>query len=319
MNDTFVEAVAGAASGALSKTITAPLDRLKLVVQLRSEITQQPKTTTTSTSTTTTATTTTGLYGGPIRTLRKILHEEGLWALWRGNVPTVLIQGGTSALNFCFMDLYKSAAMDAVGNTEYRLVTSLTSAALGGATAMTVLYPLGLMRTKLALDMGQEGTGRVYPNGMRDVLVRSVSTNGITSLYRGYSVALVSVTIYRMIHLGGYDYVKWVLQEQQQQQQQEQQLKTDLPFGQRLAVAQMVTIVASTVHYPFDSVRRRLMMQADNPVRRYGGSYDCFRQVVTHEGVRGLYHGLGTSYVRSVGGSLLLVSYDFFKGHMASW
>jgi solute carrier family 25 (adenine nucleotide translocator) protein 4/5/6/31 len=301
MNDTIIEVVAGAGSGALSKTIMAPLDRLKLVVQLRSELQAQPAN---------------NSYNGPITTFRKILQEEGFLALWRGNVPTILIQGGTSALNFCFMDMYKKIAEDLVGNDQ-RFVLSFTSAALGGATAMTIFYPLGLLRTKLALDMGKDNSSRSYPKGMRDVVGKSVRANGFRSLYQGYSVALFSVTVYRMIHLGGYDYIKSERLMLKQRTNNNNNINhRQLPFLERLCIAQVVSMAASTVHYPFDSIRRRLMMQSDTSQRKYDSAYDCYRQIVQKEGMRGFYNGLGTSYVRSIGASFLLLSYDFFKSAM---
>ena len=119
MNDSIIEATAGAASGALSKTIMAPLDRLKLVVQLRSELTSKDAK---------------EAYRGPWKSFRKIVQEEGFLALWRGNTPTVLIQAGTSGMNFCFMDLYKRAAVDVFGKDQ-RFATSFASAAMGGAAS----------------------------------------------------------------------------------------------------------------------------------------------------------------------------------------
>ncbi|KAG7363178.1 mitochondrial carrier protein [Nitzschia inconspicua] len=298
MNDSIVEVAAGAASGALSKTIMAPLDRLKLVVQLRSELSSKDAR---------------EAYKGPWRSLQKIFKEESFLALWRGNTPTVLIQAGTSGMNFCFMDLFKKAAVDVFGE-EQRFAQSFASAALGGATAITVFYPLGLMRTKLALDMGNDP--REYPRGMRDVASKSVQSNGITSLFQGYGVALVSVTVYRMIHLGGYDYAKSELQRRQSFSS-EYNFK-QLPLWQRVAVAQLVSVAATTFHYPFDSVRRRLMMQSDASKKRYANALDCTQQIFRNEGIRGFYQGLGTSYIRSVGAALLLLSYDFFKSILIS-
>ena len=190
----------------------APLDRLKLVVQLQGSI---PK----------------GKGGGndginyrmgPWKALQSMLQREGsVWALWRGNVATLWIQGGTSALNFAFMDGYKKISdqmveMIVIGNNNqqqqrqryYRLCQSFLAGGLAGATALTILYPFGVMRTQLALDMGRTAD-RQYPRGMRDVFWQSIQSDGIIrGLYPGYGVALASVSLYRMVHLGGYDFFK---------------------------------------------------------------------------------------------------------------
>jgi len=167
--DSIREAVAGTAAGAFSKTLLAPLDRLKLVVQLRGSIIdsdpqrQQQQTSSSS-----------NIYRSGRLAFSKIIQEEGFWALWRGNVPTILIQGGTTGLNFLFLDLYKKAAdqfllsirtrqeenhqltQSQSNDRKDRLTKSFVSGALAGLTGITLMYPLGLMRTKLALDMGKE-------------------------------------------------------------------------------------------------------------------------------------------------------------------
>ena len=81
-------------------------------------------------------------------------------------------------------------------------------------------------------------------------------------------------------------------------------------------MAQIVNMLASTAHYPLDSIRRRLMMQSNKPAAEkvYHSAWHCMKVIYRTEGVRGFYLGLGTNYIRSVGGALLLVSYDFFKG-----
>mmetsp|Transcript_12910 Transcript_12910/g.24526 ORF Transcript_12910/g.24526 Transcript_12910/m.24526 type:complete len:87 (-) Transcript_12910:45-305(-) len=81
-------------------------------------------------------------------------------------------------------------------------------------------------------------------------------------------------------------------------------------------MAQIVSILASTAHYPLDSIRRRLMMQSDKTAAEkiYRSAWHCMQTIYRNEGIRGFYLGLGTNYIRSVGGALLLVSYDFFRG-----
>mmetsp|Transcript_21772 Transcript_21772/g.51389 ORF Transcript_21772/g.51389 Transcript_21772/m.51389 type:complete len:335 (+) Transcript_21772:232-1236(+) len=325
MKDSFVEAAAGAASGAISKTFMAPLDRLKLVVQLRSEIVPSLSASTAASASAASSSS----YDGPVMALRNMIRQEGFLALWRGNLPTVIIQGGSSALNFVFMDLWKKSSIFHSNNENdsngagtpssaapaARRFRSFASAALGGATSMTMLYPLGLIRTKLALDMGNGPSERKF-RGMRDVVVDSVKTNGLTSLFQGYGVALISVTVYRMIHLGGYEVVKKELSVWKQQNQEEEKEKEDLVWYERFAAAQGVSMTASTVHYPLDSVRRRLMMQSDLKEKRYKSALDCVYKIYSNDGIRGFFRGLGTSYVRSVGAATILVSYDFFKGLM---
>ena len=282
--------LSGALAGSLTKTLLAPLDRLKLVVQLQKSLVEESSQES---------------YRGPIKAVKKIIREEGFFSLWRGNSSTILIQGGTSALNFMFMDVYKKAALELAGD-QNRLANSFISGGLAGATAITLLYPVGLARTKLALDVGSEN--RRYPRGMRDVFKKSTQANGFRSLYQGYGIALWSVSLYRMVYLGGYDYLKLYVSTGEDQSDNHH-----VPVASRFMIAQTVSMAAATVHYPLDSVRRRLMMQSDLSEKQYLGAVDCFKKIYQREGIRGFFLGLGTNYIRSVGAALVLVSYDAFR------
>ena len=306
------DALAGALSGAFSKTIAAPLDRIKLLVQLRGSIvTADGNRSRTSVA---------KQNEGGIKSLQNVIRNEGILSLWRGNTPTILIQGATSALNFLFLESYKANVKDwannlSVGDTDsrtQRLFASFVSGGLAGASTITLIYPLGFMRTRLATDVGSAAKNeRLYPNGMRDV-VRSVwQTDGFRGFYKGYGIALASVTLYRLVYLGGYDF----LRSEMSQSSVGEKATKEASVVQRFAAAQFVSMAASMAHYPLDSIRRRLMMEAgksDNE-RLYRNSMDCFRKILREEGYRGFYRGLGVNLVRSVGAALVLVSYDEFK------
>ena len=318
-------AMAGAMAGIFSRTMTAPIDRVKLVMQLQ----RVPPITSPSKS---------AEVQSPMnnRSAWKVCQqiystEGGLRAFWRGNSPNVIRQAGASALNFMFMDGYKAIISPIMNSTlafpsnrsnETRkkrraIVSAFLSGGLAGGTTTTFLYPFEFMRTRLALDVGPS---RMYPRGMRDVFLKICKTDGIRGMYQGYGVALTGVVIYRALHLGGYDACKTELLYRRRNEigfrtDNADDKKQKITFGEQFAIAQIVSITAGTVCYPIDSVRRRLMMQAGQPVdaRQYMNSVDAFQKILKKEGVKGFYLGLGPNIVRSVAGALLLVSYDVFR------
>jgi len=81
-----------------------------------------------------------------------------------------------------------------------------------------------------------------------------------------------------------------------------------------LAVTVARTIVMP-FNYPFDTVRRRMMLESEKPKenRIYRGSFDCFVQVFRKEGTKGMYKGMVPELFRGVGGSLVIVAYDRIK------
>jgi len=86
------------------------------------------------------------------------------------------------------------------------------------------------------------------------------------------------------------------------------------------AVSSFVAVTAARTvvmpfNYPFDTVRRRMMLQSEKPVeqRQYKGSFDCFNKVMKSEGFAGIYKGMIPELFRGVGGSLVIVAYDRIK------
>ena len=340
------DALAGACAGAVAKTVVAPIERVKLLMQLQFSI---DKTTTNRVNATndaariSTSPAANGRRLGAFEVAKKVYERQGLVAFWRGNTPNVIRQGGTAAMNFLLMDWYKAAIKPILiwslnlpsdrdpqaRNKRRAIISSFLSGGLAGGTVTTVLYPVEFIRTRLAMDVGR-GTAdvpRLYPGGMRDVCSSIWKVDGWRGFYQGYGIALAGVVLYRALHLGGYDAVKTEIlhrrghsigitgAQQGNTNDSKNNTAAGLTMGERFLAAQIVSLTAGTACYPIDSVRRRLMMQAGLPIEKriYKNSLDCFRQVWAKEGLAGLYLGIGPNLVRSFGASLLLVSYDVFK------
>ncbi len=343
------DAMAGAAAGMLAKTAVAPIERVKLLMQLQTSLSTVTESTKPSVEKATilkppktatmpvTCSMTNNIQGSSAwNVARSVYTEEGIIAFWRGNTPNVIRQGGAAALNFMLMDWYKAAIAPILNMTlllpsqrphierqkRRKIVSSFLSGGLAGGTTTTVLYPIEFLRTRLAMDIGSRSatcsTKRQYPRGMRDVFCSIWKTDGLKGMYQGYGIALSGVVLYRALHLGGYDACKTELLHRRRRNSNysiTEEVIT-MTMGERFAVAQTVSIVAGTMCYPIDSVRRRLMMQAGQPVemRKYANSIHAFRTIFIEEGMRGFYLGIGPNLIRSFGSALLLVSYDVFKG-----
>lgn len=305
------DAMAGFCAGAFSKTAVAPIERVKLLMQLQNSLQQKEYRNKSAWQVT-----------------KTVYTQQGLLAFWRGNMPNLLMQAGSSSLNFMLMDFFKSEVVNPImiytmqlpskRSTQQRkhrrsLWSSFLSGGLAGATATTILYPIAFLRTRLAMDVGVNTETRQYPRGMRDAFCSTFKTDGVRGLYQGYGIALVGGIIYRALHLGGYDALKTEIIRYNSTHSNT--TTPQLLWMERIAAAQCVSLAAALCMYPVDSVRRRLMMQAGIPEneRLYRNSLDCIRVILRQEGMRGFYLGLGPNLVRSVGGALLLVAYDGFK------
>ena len=92
---------------------------------------------------------------------------------------------------------------------------------------------------------------------MVDCIAKSFKADGVVKgLYPGFLSSVQGIIIYRAIYFGAYDTAK--------------QFAGDNPsILLRFAIAQTVAAGSVTVAYPFDTVRRRLMMMSGEQEKMY--------------------------------------------------
>jgi len=271
--------------------VVAPIERVKLVLQVQDANKEQIPVE--------------KRYKGMGDAFRRIPAEQGVLALWRGNLANVIRYFPTQALNFAFKDTYKRIFLSGVDKkTQFwrYFAGNLASGGAAGATSLLVVYPLDFARTRLGADMGKKGDAasggkdtRQY-TGMWDCLVKTAKQDGVLGLYRGFVVSLYGIIVYRAAFFGGYDTLKGVVEP-----------KT---VFMSWVCAQIVTTIAGVVSYPFDTVRRRMMMQAGKAVPMYSSTADCWVKIFQAEGFGGFFKGALTNAIRGSGGAIVLVMYD---------
>ena len=190
-------------------------------------------------------------------------------------------------------------------------LANLASGGAAGASSLMFVYPLDFARTRLAADIGggKKGAGgapaskRLY-NGMMDCIMKTVKSDGILGLYRGFIVSVQGIIIYRACYFGFFDTAKGMLPDPKK-----------AGFFVSWGIAQFVTVVSGIVSYPWDTVRRRMMMQSGLPAneRRYKSTADCWKKVMKEEGFNAFFKGVFSNILRGKGGALVLVFYDEIK------
>jgi len=277
--------MAGGIAAAISKTAVAPIERVKLLLQVQATSKQIAKA---------------DQYKGMVDCFVRIPKEQGFAAFWRGNLANVIRYFPTQALNFAFKDKYKQVFLGGVDkNTQFWrfFAGNLASGGAAGATSLCFVYPLDFARTRLAADVGK-GSGNREFKGLADCLTKIFKADGAGGLYRGFFVSVQGIIIYRAAFFGLYDTAKGMTG------------KTNLFIS--WAIAQCVTTVSGIISYPFDTVRRRLMMQSGRKGGdvMYKGTVDCWRKVYVNEGTNAFFKGAFSNVLRGTGGALVLVMYD---------
>merc|ERR1712121_467711 len=178
---------------------------------------------------------------------------------------------------------------------------NIASGGLAGAMSLCFVYSLDFARTKLANDTksGAEGGAREY-NGLVDVYKKTLKSDGVQGLYRGFVISCVGIIVYRGCYFGFYDTLKPML------------LGPDAGLFASFALGYVVTLSAGLVSYPIDTISRRMMMTSGQAVK-YKGSIDCTVQILKNEGAMSLMKGAGANILRGVAGAGVLAGFDKFK------
>jgi len=288
--DFFTDFMMGGVAAAISKTVAAPIERVKLLIQNQDEMIKQGRLATP--------------YKGIIECTTRTYQEEGLYSFWRGNGANVLRYFPTQALNFAFKDYYKSLFNYKRSEGFWIWVGgNVASGAAAGATSSVFVYSLDFARTRLANDAkSTKGGGQRQFNGMLDVYRKTIATDGIVGLYRGFMPSLAGIIVYRGAYFGAYDSVKPLV------------LVGPLEnnFLASFALGFTVTNVASFIAYPLDTIRRRMMMTSGTGVH-YKSTLSAAQQIIAKEGFRSLFKGAGANILRAVAGGLVLPLYDQFQ------
>lgn len=281
----------GGVSAAVSKTVVAPIERVKLLLQVQdasSSIKAEDR------------------YNGIGDCFRRVAKEQGVAAFWRGNLANVIRYFPTQALNFAFKDFYKKIFNPYNPKKEpvKFFVGNCLSGGAAGATSLTVVYPLDFARTRLAADVGSGGEREF--NGLVDCLRKIFVKDGPQGLYRGFAISVVGIIAYRAAYFGMFDTGKMMF----------------FPDAKKAnvfamwAFAQVVTVSAGILSYPLDTVRRRLMMDSGRAEKMYNGTFDCFRRIAADEGSKAFFKGSLSNVIRGTGGALVLVFYSKIEAYL---
>ena len=272
----------------IHRFVVAPLDVLKIRLQLHYHSLAEPLSHPTRG---------TQSAAGVFTTARDILRHEGFTAFWKGNIPAEGLYLSYGAVQFL---TYRSTA-EALGRITTGVdgqpqisgaMKSFIAGAVAGTAATGVTYPLDLLRTRFAA----QGTERVYTGliaSVRDI----TRLEGYRGFFRGLSAGVVQVIPYMGLFFALYESFKVPF------------AATPLPFGSSDALAgTAASVLAKTVVFPLDTVRKRLQVQGPTRSRYIGGAnFPVYENGLVHtistiarrEGLRGLYRGLWVSLAKA--------------------
>eukprot|EP00730_Choanoeca_flexa_P018258 TRINITY_DN8871_c0_g2_i2.p1 TRINITY_DN8871_c0_g2~~TRINITY_DN8871_c0_g2_i2.p1 ORF type:complete len:313 (+),score=60.16 TRINITY_DN8871_c0_g2_i2:118-1056(+) len=282
--------MAGAVSGGTAKTVTAPMDRLKLLFQV-------------------------GKLPLTVKNLQRLAidlyREEGFVNLWRGNSATLARVLPYAAIQFTAHEQYKLWLRRVTGCRDLEAGPRFAAGALAGATAVSFTYPLDLVRAQLAIQTRL----KLKHSGPGHALVSIWQQEGVFGLYRGIMPTMLGVIPYAGTSFFTYETIKLQLRRSQMHHGSElaPSADKDLTSLERLSAGALAGLVGQSVTYPLDVVRRR--MQTDGVFHGHRPSaMATLRLVVQQHGISGLYRGLALNWIKGpIAVSISFTIFDFCK------
>lgn len=272
----FVESfAAGGIAGAVSKTVIAPGDRVKIIFQVESKRSFSLR----------------SAVNLGVETVRNF----GITGLWIGNGATMLRVIPYAAITYASFDVYHNVFRVTLGRTnpdgtldERRAITlRFLSGALAGATSTTFTYPLDLMRARFA---ARSSSGKRRFPSYRAAFKDATAKQGVFSLYSGLFPTLVGIMPYAGLSFACFETIKYYIVKWEHLSSDK-----DIPAWQRLVAGGFSGLVAQSTTYPLDIVRRRMQVTPG----RYNGVIDALRTILKEEGLRqGLYKGLVMNWIK---------------------
>eukprot|EP01083_Nonionella_stella_P000691 1961_1 len=260
--------VCGGFAGMTARTTVAPIDRVKLIIQTamsRNNVEAGQR--------------------GIVATARHEISKGGIQSMWKGNFTNCIRVFPYAALQFSSYERYKSHVVDYCEKHDrsFGFVGRLLSGACAGATAATLTYPLDVMRVRQA----------VYDDikGPLDAIKNIYSEGGVRCFYKGWTPTLLSLAPFIATNFATFDALKtWHIGDNDPK---------DASTLAILGLGACAGLVAQTICYPLDTVRRSMQM----PNHTYKGVADCFYTIATNptgNGIKSLYKGLIPNAIKIV-------------------
>ena len=291
--------VSGGVAGAGSRLLTAPLDLLRIRLQLETTVVEYPR-------------------PGIIKSLQKIAQLEGGYrALFRGSVAATYLWIGYSAVQFAlygrvqhwFLEEYDEYSSDPPDPT----LVAFISGATAGVFATVATYPFDICRTIFAARGLSSSTTTTSSNAIKTAVSTVTSTTtgsiappkslfefalvmhkqrGIRAFYAGCSPAVMQVIPYMGLNFALYDIMT----------------RGDKRSSTSSVAGMISGATSKVIVYPLDTVKKRLQAQSAFGTtasstqyfhRPYTGMVDCIVTMARTEGAVSFYRGLLPSVLKS--------------------
>eukprot|EP00102_Acyrthosiphon_pisum_P026072 XP_016663282.1 PREDICTED: calcium-binding mitochondrial carrier protein SCaMC-1-like isoform X2 [Acyrthosiphon pisum] len=165
---------AGGISAAVSKTVSAPLDRIRMHMQITD-------------------------VGSFRAVIRQVYDIQGVRGFWRGNALNLLKSSPEFAIKFSVYDYTKRQLKASRDDGHLTAIDRFVAGSMAGVIGQTLLYPLDTIKTRLIVGK--------YTNTM-DVVAKTYKSGGVWAFFKGFWPSTLSIFLFAGIDLMTYEHIK---------------------------------------------------------------------------------------------------------------
>ncbi|MED6219147.1 Adenine nucleotide transporter bt1, chloroplastic/mitochondrial [Stylosanthes scabra] len=252
----------GAIAGAVSRTAVAPLETIRTHLMVGSS----------GHSTT--------------EVFHNIMKTDGWKGLFRGNFVNVIRVAPSKAIElFAYDTVNKNLSPKPGEQPKVPIPPSLIAGACAGVSSTICTYPLELVKTRLTIQRG------VY-NGLFDAFLKIIREEGPGELYRGLAPSLIGVIPYAATNYYAYDTLRKAYRKIFKQEK--------IGNIETLLIGSAAGAISSSATFPLEVARKHMQVGALSGRQVYKNVIHALASILEHEGIPGLYRGLGPSCMKLV-------------------
>lgn len=229
-----------------------------------------------------------------IQAARTLWRQGGFRAFYVGNGLNVMKVFPESAIKFGSFEAAKRFFCNVEGVSDPKKLSKVStyiSGGMGGVVAQLAVYPIDTLKFRLQcsnLDSSLKGNALLI-----DTAKKIYQSNGIRGFYRGWFVGVSGIFPYAALDLGTFTTIKNLLVKRQSKKTGQPEDEVNLPNIEVLTLGALSGSFGATMVYPINLLRTRLQTQGTyaHP-HTYTGFTDVLKQTLAREGVPGLFKGL---------------------------
>lgn len=286
--------IAGGISGVISRTCTAPFDRLKVFLIARTDLSSTLLNSTEDVLAKNPHAKPNKLRSPLVKAIISLYRQGGIKSFYVGNGLNALKVFPESSIKFGSFEITKKL-MTKVENCkdtkDLSKLSTFIAGGLAGVCAQFSVYPIDTLKFRMqCAPLNAELKGRKL---MIQTAKEMYTEGGLKIFYRGVTVGVLGIFPYAALDLGTFSMLKkWYISSKAKKLNKKEE-DVELSNLVVLPMGAFSGTFGATVVYPINLLRTRLQAQGTfaHPYR-YDGFRDVLLKTIQREGYPGLFKGL---------------------------